>query len=407
MKINYHYLRKYSNFIMSFDDQNQQQIEKHHILPKSLFPEYKDDRNNICSLSPRAHYIAHVILTKAFPESKEMQTALWFMMNTRDVKYSSKQYEKSKIYHSKYSSKIMSKAMKGKTTYVDDQGNRYHLDTNDEKIEELGLVHRSKGMCTFTDGCNNYYLNTSDPIINELNLKSVNEGKTNISSHIRMKDMVYVKDNNGEVHHVSITDPRYTNGDLFHINKGTVNVVADGINKKVSIEDFYSQNHDHINKGKVDVIDNNGNVFKVAKSDERLVTGELKLNITDNRRNAGKKSITNYNKSCIGKTWMTSPEGKEKFVEESDIEILLNENWVIGRKSTKFKGTATNKGKTWINDSIKELAVLKNEVDEYLDNGWIKGRLKRAWINKDSNAIQVLITELDSYLDKGWERGRK
>lgn len=40
-------------------------IEKHHILPRSMFPDYVDSEWNIVGLSPRAHYIAHYILWRA------------------------------------------------------------------------------------------------------------------------------------------------------------------------------------------------------------------------------------------------------------------------------------------------------------------------------------------------------
>lgn len=40
--------------------------EKHHILPKSLFPLYEKDKNNIITLSAINHYKAHVLLAEAY-----------------------------------------------------------------------------------------------------------------------------------------------------------------------------------------------------------------------------------------------------------------------------------------------------------------------------------------------------
>ena len=57
--------------------------EKHHILPKSIFPEFKDDPNNIIKLSAREHYICHLLLTKMTTSNnkRSMSYAFWGMTN--------------------------------------------------------------------------------------------------------------------------------------------------------------------------------------------------------------------------------------------------------------------------------------------------------------------------------------
>lgn len=52
--------------------------ENHHILPKSLFPLFKDNKNNFVLLTPCEHFKCHKLLTKIFP-SNEMTFALWLM----------------------------------------------------------------------------------------------------------------------------------------------------------------------------------------------------------------------------------------------------------------------------------------------------------------------------------------
>ena len=52
--------------------------EKHHILPKSIFPEFENDIENLVSLSYREHFIAHILLYKHY-------------------KYLNKDYEKTKM----------------------------------------------------------------------------------------------------------------------------------------------------------------------------------------------------------------------------------------------------------------------------------------------------------------------
>lgn len=64
---------------------NSNYYEAHHIKPKSFGGE-GDCRNvnhpNIVLLTPKEHYIAHLLLTKIYPTSSAMQTALWNMINT-------------------------------------------------------------------------------------------------------------------------------------------------------------------------------------------------------------------------------------------------------------------------------------------------------------------------------------
>ena len=85
--------------------------EKHHILPRSLFPDEIKNSNNLIKLLPHFHYKAHVLLAKIF-EGK-MLSAFHFMdIRTKD-KFNF--YENSQIYHdlrikfSKEQSKITSK----------------------------------------------------------------------------------------------------------------------------------------------------------------------------------------------------------------------------------------------------------------------------------------------------------
>ena len=39
-------------------------IERHHICPRSIFPEHKNDKTNLAYLSPREHFLAHLLLYK-------------------------------------------------------------------------------------------------------------------------------------------------------------------------------------------------------------------------------------------------------------------------------------------------------------------------------------------------------
>lgn len=73
-------------------------VEKHHILPKSVFPEFINLREhtwNCALLTPRQHFISHIMLSKIFIDTdnrRRMLCALLFM-NKRN-KLSSRQFAK-------------------------------------------------------------------------------------------------------------------------------------------------------------------------------------------------------------------------------------------------------------------------------------------------------------------------
>jgi len=65
--MNLFYLNRYNKFIDSCRNQvTEGYVEKHHIKPKSMFPDLKNDPLNIIKLTARQHYIAHWMLHKAY-----------------------------------------------------------------------------------------------------------------------------------------------------------------------------------------------------------------------------------------------------------------------------------------------------------------------------------------------------
>lgn len=107
---NPHYLDKYYSFILGCFIKNKTNnitklskynkegiyMETHHILPKAkdLFPEYRDLKKNpwnSIDLTPRQHYIAHLILWKCYGGSQAL--ALNYMCSISPKKMTSKIYE--------------------------------------------------------------------------------------------------------------------------------------------------------------------------------------------------------------------------------------------------------------------------------------------------------------------------
>ena len=89
---NIHYLNRYVNFIFACIEKNKDlpedhYTEKHHILPRSLWPEFSDFKEhewNCSVLTARQHLIAHMFLSKSFGD--KMWFALRMMMDMKNTK---------------------------------------------------------------------------------------------------------------------------------------------------------------------------------------------------------------------------------------------------------------------------------------------------------------------------------
>jgi len=75
------YLKRYIKFINYYIENNtNENYEKHHILPRKLFPEYIKSEWNLVKLPYRAHYLAHYMLAKIFGSS------MWYAFNSMNNK---------------------------------------------------------------------------------------------------------------------------------------------------------------------------------------------------------------------------------------------------------------------------------------------------------------------------------
>jgi hypothetical protein len=120
---NLHYLNKYITFIQKCQLKNTNyngQIEKHHICPRAndMFPEYESFSIhpwNRALLTPRQHFIAHLLLWKAYPKSYSCVDAIWGMKCRRKTFMNSRIYDKLRTE----AIVIISDRMKGKVTVKD------------------------------------------------------------------------------------------------------------------------------------------------------------------------------------------------------------------------------------------------------------------------------------------------
>lgn len=124
--------------------------------------------------------------------------------------------------------------------------------------------------------------------------------------------------------------------------------------------------------------------------------------------------------------------GVNKNVPKGEVDKWLAEGWKLGsienrqpwseeRKKENGKRIAElHTGRKIINNGIKNKSVKKEEVIEYLKNGWVLGKLpvgkvkeklerfdkEKYWITDGKNNKYISKDKLDFFLQNGWKRGQ-
>lgn len=75
------------------EDMEADYTEIHHIIPKSMGGD--DSPENLVKLSGRAHYIAHLLLTKIYPDAMYLKQVI-FLFSSRNKQINSRMYENNR-----------------------------------------------------------------------------------------------------------------------------------------------------------------------------------------------------------------------------------------------------------------------------------------------------------------------
>jgi hypothetical protein len=151
---------------------------------------------------------------------------------------------------------------------------------------------------------------------------------------------VTVKDTFGNTMKVKTDDERYLSGELVSNMVGCVSV-KDKTGRKLVVDKdnprYVSGEFVSINKDMVTVRDSIGNCFSVSVDDPRYVSGEL-VHVNKGKRDSPetvqRKSGTNN--SQYGKCWITDPLAKiNKKIMKTELDEYTNNGWIPGRKYYK------------------------------------------------------------------------
>jgi len=317
------YLNRYLKFCLSYtksDIDDSTLCHIHHILPKSIFPEYQklnENQFNSCRLPVRAHLIAHYMLGKAIGGS------MWYafnFMNNFNHRMNSRLYEHAMREFSNYNSKNK----KGKITAFEPMTMKYiGLVQADDPRFETGEIcgNHKKHFCEDDHKYNHFFRIASRP-----------------------KDKIEVHDKKSRLTFLMYEDDWRIKVGLYGlVNKIKSNEERERISKKMKV----------IQKGKVTVYD------RILKKNVRIDKSEF-----DGTRHSG-----------IGTRIyrITDTENKEYVMDKKSIKEFCKEN------KLSFDCFMSHVGKGEIEKSRYTHKKYQSRINT---SGWMIEELEQIGVNK-------------------------
>ncbi len=163
-KANIHYIDRYISLISRLKPSLQSINEKHHILPRSIFPDYSKDHRNIIEIGAKWHYILHWILIKIFTKECYKSKMIFAFNNMKRIIKGNQRkgvlYEISRRYVSECISKnnkgrkmsgknkmMMSKRTQNTMVVRDENGNYIRVSCDHPKVITGDYVYYRTGYC--------------------------------------------------------------------------------------------------------------------------------------------------------------------------------------------------------------------------------------------------------------------
>ena len=150
------YLKVYCNLIRKAENRTPPEgyTEKHHTFPKGIF----GDNDRIVVLTPREHYITHLLLEQICikrygvgDKNTRKMTLACIMMRNRSEKYNSHLYEQVRKRHSENMKEKMKEIETQKQDYLNNNTkNFYYWSTEEGRKERASLGGKQRGSKEFT-----------------------------------------------------------------------------------------------------------------------------------------------------------------------------------------------------------------------------------------------------------------
>lgn len=263
-------MSKYINFCLKHATEFSKGItQRHHILPKCLYPEYKDFKQNawnIVNLTNEDHYIAHYLLAKMIGHSSLISA--WYAMNNKN--FSDTNVPLKLIGAKKYAEMIKirnemcSKRCKNKVIAKDLTTGKFLRVTKEEFYSNPNLVGsttgktnkhwKGKGLTTM--------INLETGKIESVNPKEIDKSKYVGAT----KGKTLYKDKDGKKVFTRTDDPRVLSGELVSymiglhckhkpfIRKPKIKYIIKNLEDNTSIEIFKNKNFkEYIKKNNIDL----------------------------------------------------------------------------------------------------------------------------------------------------------
>ena len=248
--------------------------------------------------------------------------------------------------------------------------------------KRLHYAYKKYGIENFTKEILKYFNTTKEAF--EYEAEVVNENLINNPSCYNIKlsgysftdGLVIVKDDNGKIFAVSVSDPRYLSGELKGHNIGKI-IVQDKNGNKYSVyhDDprYLSGELTYINNGKHNYFDKNGNIIYCLSNDERVLSGELisvfKGRITVKDKNGNYYNLPKDDKRIISGELKPIWFGKQH--KDYSINKMKETFKYIGHQQGEKN---SQYGTCWIYNDKECIKIKKDQLEEYISKGWIKGR---------------------------------
>lgn len=232
-----------------------------------------------------------------------------------------------------------------------------------------------------------------------------NQAHPNIGFNGGKRKMFTAIDKDGNKFFIDNDDPRFLSGELFGLRKG-----------KTMPNSFKDQLSNRM-LGTISVKDKNGNNFIIDKNDPRYIKGELVpigcgIKFTQER----KDNISRANKEAKSKTDNSIPDNVRKKISntlkgvkksESHRQKIAESNKNMSDE-TKKKISESRKGIVFSNETLHKMSLVqigKKQSKETKDKK-SKHFSNTVWINNGDVNKRVLSSILDEYIEYGWRRGK-